>query len=141
MISGAPDGSRWPTFSRLLIYSPSEESCLRSESRGMSIPKNESAQFSGWRTPLVVVPLLTALVSTVLFFYTRLWRRPQQIRLANRDSGCPQSMSFRSYSFPNGSFISPLPYKIILPTVMNTVLVWIGYQIVRGFQKPGPFRC
>jgi hypothetical protein len=32
--------------------------------------ENESAQFSGWRTPLVVVPLLAAL--TVLFFIQRL---------------------------------------------------------------------
>src|SRR5215470_18032887 len=100
---------------------------------------------SGWRTTLVIAPLLTALDSTLLFF----------VQGGSEGGHGKFDGLIVTLGLPSIDLVQKwvlyfaLTYTVILPTVMNTVSVWITLHIRRtqmlldrldlGARTIGPF--
>src|SRR5262245_59702521 len=89
--------------------------------------------------PLVVLPLFAGLVSTVLFFTQGGFGGGH----GNFDGlivilGLPSIYLVQMVFLPEWVLYVDFSYSVILPTMMNTVLAWIAYRVVRRFVSPRP---
>src|SRR5438128_2354120 len=83
------------------------------------------------KTPLVVVPLLAGVVSTILFF--------AQGGFGGGHGSfdgiivtlmLPSVFAAEAIPLPQWILYFDLTYTVIIPTLMNTALVWLAYQLV-----------
>jgi hypothetical protein len=90
------------------------------------------------RMPLIVVPGLAGLVATVLFLIQGGFGGGH----GNFDGlivtlMLPSVYLVQIIPLPKWVLYFDLSYTVIAPTLMNTILVWLGYQIVRKFRGVG----
>jgi hypothetical protein len=91
------------------------------------------------RSPLIVVPFLTGLVSTVLFFSQGGFGGGH-----GKFDGVivtlmlPSIYLVQVIPLPRWVLYFDLNYTVVFPMLLNAGLVWLAYRVVRNIREPRP---